>query len=169
VYLTDMRDFQDMNKAYGEYFGEPPPVRASGGVRLTSDAYNVEMSFVASAAPRRRIDADVAAHPNVSSAIASSNGLFVRALLPAPETYGQPAAEARDVLQQLDRVLTAAGFRRDEVREVLLYVASERAGEDAAGLCRDVIGSSAAMTVVHADIGRPGASVELAVTAIRAQ
>ena len=169
VYLTDMRDFQAMNAAYGEFFGEAPPVRASGGVRLTSDAYNVEIAFIASAAPRRRVDADLAAYPNVSSAIASSNALFVRALLPDRSTYGQPAAEARDVLQQLDRALAAAEFRRDELREVLLYVADARAGEDAAALCRDVIGPSAAITVVNADIGSPGVSVELAVTAIRAQ
>lgn len=169
VYLTDMADFQTMNTVYGEYFTDLPPVRASGGVRLTSDAYNVEMSFIASGAPRRSVDVAITAHPNVSSAIVSDNALFVRALLPAPGTHGQPAAEARDVLRQLDRVLAASGFSRDNVREVLLYVASERAADDAAALCRDVIGSSAALTVIRADIGRRSVSVELAVTAMRAE
>ena len=169
VYLTDMRDFQTMNAVYGEYFAELPPVRASGGVRLTADAYNVEISFVASGAPRQRVEVDITSYPNVSSAIVSGNALFVRALLPEPATYGQPAAEARDVLQQLDRVLAASGFRRHDVREVLLYVANAAAGKDAVALCRDVLGSSAALTVVNADIGRPRVSVELAATAIRAQ
>lgn len=169
VYLTDMRDFEEMNAAYGESFGDLPPVRASGGVRLTADPYDVEISFIASGAPRQRIDAGIASYPHVSSAIVSGDALFVRALLPEPDTCGQPAAETRDVLQQMDRVLAAAGFRRDEVREVLLYVANARASEDAAALCRDVIGSSAALTVIQADIGRPRVSVELAITAIRAQ
>lgn len=169
VYLTDMANFHVMNTAYGEYFGELPPVRASGGVGLTSDAYDVEISLIASTVPRQAVDANVSRHANVSSALISGNALFIRALLPDPASYGQPAAEARDVLQQLDRVLSAAEFRRDQVREVLLYVANSQAADDATALCRDVLGSGPALTVVTADIGRAGATVELVATAMRAE
>lgn len=167
VYLTDMASFQAMNGAYGEHFRATPPVRATGGVGLTSASYSVEIAFVACGAARMSVNADVPRHPNVSPAIVSANALFVAALLAEDAACGEPAAETRDILRQLDRVLATSGFRRDEIREVLLYAASERAGEVASSLCRDVIGAPAALTVAVADIGRPRATVELAATALR--
>lgn len=167
VYLTDMATFQIMNGAYGEHFRDVPPVRATAGVGLTSDSYSVEIAFVASGAARLAVNADVPRYPNVTPAIVSGNAVFVAALLADATAYGDPAEETRDILRQLDRVLGASGFRRDEVRELLLYAANERAGDAAAGLCRDVLGPAAAVTVALADIGRPGATVELAATALR--
>jgi 2-iminobutanoate/2-iminopropanoate deaminase len=47
VYLTDLHDYSEMNKAYSPYFPEDPPARACVQVaRLVRDA-KVELSFIA--------------------------------------------------------------------------------------------------------------------------
>ena len=51
VFLPDLKDFAEMNRVYREHIGSDRPARATVGVSLTSPAYKVEMTFVASAAP----------------------------------------------------------------------------------------------------------------------
>ena len=47
VYLTDMREFSQMNEVYGRYFGENPPARATiQAARLPKDV-RVEIDCIA--------------------------------------------------------------------------------------------------------------------------
>ena len=48
---------------YREYVGADRPARATVGARLTGPAYNVEVTFVASAASRQAIETECAAEP----------------------------------------------------------------------------------------------------------
>ena len=63
VFLPDLKDFAEFNRVYREYVGADRPARATVGAKLTSPAYNVEITFVASAAPRQAIDADPQTSP----------------------------------------------------------------------------------------------------------
>jgi len=58
VFLPDLADFEAMNRVYREYFSAAPPARATVGAALTGAAYQVEMTFVASAGPRRALAGD---------------------------------------------------------------------------------------------------------------
>ena len=47
VYLSDMNDFVAMNAIYGEYFGDPPPARATVEVRRLPKDVLVEIDLIA--------------------------------------------------------------------------------------------------------------------------
>ncbi|MDQ3645869.1 MAG: RidA family protein [Actinomycetota bacterium] len=47
AYLTDMGDFVEFNDAYGEFFGDEPPARATVGVAALPKGARVEVECVA--------------------------------------------------------------------------------------------------------------------------
>ena len=55
VYLTNAADFAAMNEVYGEYFPSAPPARATVQCGLAGPEAVVEITFIASAAPRAAI------------------------------------------------------------------------------------------------------------------
>ena len=69
VYLPDTSAFQQMNEAYRSYFPSAPPARATVKAGLAGSQYNVEITMVASSAPREVISDGRAANPNLSPAV----------------------------------------------------------------------------------------------------
>src|SRR4051812_16593639 len=65
IYLTEVETFQQMNAAYREYFPSEPPARATVQCGLASSLFNVEMTFVASAAPRTVVSDGRPLNPNL--------------------------------------------------------------------------------------------------------
>lgn len=49
IFLTDLGDFAELNAAYGEYFGESPPARATVEVRRLPKDVRVEIEAIATA------------------------------------------------------------------------------------------------------------------------
>jgi len=49
AYLTDMADFAEFNEAYGQYFDETPPARATVGVASLPKGARVEVECIARA------------------------------------------------------------------------------------------------------------------------
>ena len=47
VYLTDLKDYDEMNKAYGAYFLKDPPARACVQVANLVRGAKVEISMIA--------------------------------------------------------------------------------------------------------------------------
>lgn len=47
VYLTDMQDFAEVNRVYGEFFGQSPPARVCVAVRELPKGARVEIDAVA--------------------------------------------------------------------------------------------------------------------------
>jgi len=47
VYLTDMKDFPELNKVYGEFFREQPPARTTVGVSSLPRNAKVEIEAIA--------------------------------------------------------------------------------------------------------------------------
>lgn len=46
VFLTDLGEFEGMNRVYREFFPKDPPARSTGGVRLVK-GFKVEIECVA--------------------------------------------------------------------------------------------------------------------------
>jgi reactive intermediate/imine deaminase len=161
VFLPDLKDFAEMNRVYREYVPYERPARATVGAGLTSGAYRVEMTFVASAAPRTAIDADAEKRPNLSPAIRVDDTLFVSGMLADGEpSTGDPAAQTRDIVRKIDAVVAKAGFTRGDVRDLLVYVTDDEAATAAAMECRAAFGS-AAITTVKVGLADTGARVEI--------
>jgi 2-iminobutanoate/2-iminopropanoate deaminase len=168
VFLPDLKDFAEMNRIYREYVGPDRPARATVGANLTSAAYNVEMTLVASAATRQAIDADPQKNPNLSPAVHADTALFVSGLLAEGDAAtADPAAQTRDIVRQLDGLLSKAGFARADVRDLLVYVTDDDAAKAAGSVCRTAFGMKVAMTPVKVSLGAAGARVEIMATVVR--
>ena len=170
VFLPDLADFDGMNRVYREYFPEAPPARATVGASLTAPAYKVEMTFIASAGPRRVVQGDGTPNPNLSAAIVAGDMAFISGLLAdAPIVNGDGGAEAqtRDVVRKIDGLLGKTGLSRADVRDLLVYVTDEEAGRVASAVCRDAFGARAAVTPVLVSLAMARARVEIMTVAAR--
>ena len=51
IFLTDLSDFQEVNKTYGSFFNDPPPARATIGVAALPLGAKVEIEAIIAIAP----------------------------------------------------------------------------------------------------------------------
>jgi 2-iminobutanoate/2-iminopropanoate deaminase len=162
VFLPDLEDFAEMNRVYRGYVGPERPARATVGAGLTSAAYKVEMTFVASAASRQAIDADPEKSPNLSPAVRVDDTLFVSGLLAEGDAAtADPAAQTRDIVRKIDALVTKAAFTRADLRDLLVYVTDDDAAKAATAECRAAFGPKPALTPVKVGLAAAGARVEI--------
>lgn len=167
VFLTDAADFDGMNRVYRERFPEAPPARATVIAALTAPPYRVEMTFVASGAQRRAVDAGGPRNPNLSAAIVADDLVFLSGMLAADTSYGDPAVETREILTRMETVLRAAGSSPASLRDVLIYARTPDAARTAAAICRNTLPREAAVTSAHAALVAEKATVEIMAVAGR--
>ncbi len=162
AFLPDLNDFAEFNRVYREYVGADRPARATVGANLTSPAYKVEVTFIASAAPRQSIETAAQPNPNLSAGVRAGNSLFVSGLLAEADVLkGDPAAQSRDILRKLSDVLQKAGFGKDDVRDLLVYVTDDEAGRAAGSACREAFTARVAISPVLVRLAAAGARVEI--------
>jgi len=117
VYLTDMSQYAEMNRAFGEAFGKIPPARAVLGVAGLSDP-SIEINAVAvrNLADRRAISPPgYKSDEPFSPGILTHDRLFVSAM-PANTSSGgtaseDPAVQVDFALDQMKAVVEAAGLK----------------------------------------------------------
>jgi reactive intermediate/imine deaminase len=167
VYLPDAANFQGMNAAYRSYFKSDPPARATVIAALTGNQYAVEMTFIASTAPRQVVGQ--ATNPMLSPAIKSGSRLYVSGLLGNnADNSGNAAAQTKEIFSRLQRILEAAGYTGGDVVDGLVYLTdlskfAEMNGEYRAFFQKDF----PARATVGTGLVSPGGMVEIMVTAVR--
>jgi 2-iminobutanoate/2-iminopropanoate deaminase len=162
AFLPDLKDFPEFNRVYREQIGADKPARATVGAALTSASYNVEITFVASAASRQAIEVSDQPSPNLSAAVRVGNSLFVSGMLAEGDALkGDGTAQARDILRKLDAVIAKAGFARADVRDLLVYVTDDEAGRAATAVCRGAFDAGVAITPVKVGLAVEGGRVEI--------
>ena len=162
AFLPDLQDFADFNRVYREYFSGERPARATVGAALTGSAYRVEVTFVASAAPRQSIEIAAEPNPNLSAAVRAGNGLFLSGLLADADAIKDgPAAETRGIIGRMEAILAKAGMAKADVRELLVYVTDEEAGASAMAECRRAFGAAVPASPVRVGLAAAGARVEI--------
>lgn len=123
IYLPDTAVFGQMNAAYRTYFPVNPPARATVKAALAGSQYAVEITMVASAAPRVVVTDGRAPNPNLSPAIKSGSVLYLSgALGNTPETKGDVAAQTRETLARLRGTMSAAGYAPADVVDSMVYL-----------------------------------------------
>jgi aminoacrylate peracid reductase len=169
VFLTDLGDFDAMNRVYREYFPAAPPARATVGAALAGPAYSVEMTFVASAAPRRALQGAGVPNPNLSPAVVTGGTAYISGLLADVAVVGEgdARAEVRDIVRKLDALLADARLAREDVRDLLVYVTEPAVAEAVLGECRAAFGAKPAVTPIVASLAMRGARVEIMTVASR--
>ena len=166
VFLPDVSVFQQMNEVYRRYFdGAPPPARATVKAGLGAQQYGVEMTFVASSAPREAISPG----PNLSAAVRSGNRLYLSGVLGnTTENAGEVSFQTREVMARIRSTLADAGYKPADVVDAIVYLSdlslfAEMNNEYRASFD----GSFPARATVGAGLVAPGAVVEIMVTAVK--
>jgi reactive intermediate/imine deaminase len=166
VYLPDGSVFQQMNEVYRSYFkGIPPPARATVQAALAGAGFAVEMTFVASTAPREAVNPGA----NLSSAIKSGNRLYVSGVLGnTPDNAGDAAAQTRETFARIRKTLDAAGYTPADVVDGLVYLTDLSHFAPMNAEYRTFFGKDfPARATVGTGLVSPGAVVEIMVTAVR--
>ena len=162
AFLPDLKDFPEFNRVYREYVGADRPARATVGASLAGSSYNVEVTFVASAASRQAIEIAAQPNPNLSAAIKAGHSLYISGLLPEGDALkGDAAAQTRDVVGKIETVLTKAAYGTSAVRDLLVYVTDAEAGHAAVRECRAAFGTSVAISPIRVGLALAGARVEV--------
>lgn len=169
VFVTDIAQFDAMNAVYRTYFPKDPPARATVGAKLMQPSYAVEMTFVASRAPKRVIAGDGPANPNLSPAILAGSRLYLSGMLGVtPETTGDAAAQTRETLRRLQATMARAGFAPADVVDSLVYLTRPSDFGAMNGAYREFLSPPfPTRATVQAALAAPGGLVEIMMTAVR--
>ncbi|HXG55822.1 MAG TPA: RidA family protein [Vicinamibacterales bacterium] len=167
VYLPDTANFQQMNATYRGYFKADPPARATVKADLAGSQYAVEMTFTASSAPRQVVGQS--ANPVLSQAIRSGNRLYVSGLLGHNAgNAGDAAAQTKEILARLGKILEAAGYTPADVVDSLVYLTDLAMFADMNTEYRAFFQKDfPARATVGSGLVAPGAVVEIMVTAVK--
>jgi 2-iminobutanoate/2-iminopropanoate deaminase len=162
AFLPDLKDFAEFNRVYREYVGADRPARATVGAALTNTTYNVEVTFVASAAQRQSLEIAAQPNPNLSGAVKAGHSLYISGLLAdADALKGDPTAQTRDITRKIEATLAKAGMTRADLRDLLVYVTDEEAGKTAMAECRSAFGAAIPASLVRVGLAAAGARVEI--------
>jgi enamine deaminase RidA (YjgF/YER057c/UK114 family) len=111
VYLTDMSQYAEMNRAFGEFFGKTPPARAVLGVAALADP-PIEINAVA---VRNVSDKQAVYPPGYKSEEPFSPGILIHdrlfvSAMPGGTASDDPAARVDLALDRMKTVVEAAGL-----------------------------------------------------------
>ena len=167
VYLPDATVFPQMNATYGSYFKKDPPARATVKAGLAGKGFAVEMTFIASSAPRQAIGAN--RNLPLSQAVRAGNRLYLSGVLGhTPENAGDAAAQTKEVLARIRKTLDAAGYTPADVVDSLVYLTDLEQFQSMNAEYRAFFGKEfPARTTVGTGLVAGGAVVEIMVTAAK--
>src|SRR5271168_2355003 len=114
VYLTDMNQYAEMNRVYGEFFGKIPPARAVLGVAALPDpAITITAVAVRNLSERRAVSPPgYKSDEPFSPGILTHDRLFVSAMpaTASDKVSDDPAAQVDFALDRMKAVVEAAGL-----------------------------------------------------------
>ncbi len=135
VYLTDSRNFQEMNQVYRTYFKDVPPTRATVETDLALPGIGIEIGMVAArrGVVKKKITPDgwkTPASP-YSWGVQAGDTLFISGMVSRnPETGnlvpGDVTVQTLQVLRNIGRVLRAAGMGYENVVSSKVYLTDAR-------------------------------------------
>jgi len=168
IYLPELASFQPMNGAYRAYFPTAPPARATVQAALAGPQYDVEITLVASSAPREVIDDGGAPNPNLSTGIRAGRRVYLSgALGNTAATQGNVGAQTRETLARLNRALAAAGCSPADVADALVYVTDLKFVPEVDREYNAFFGShEPARATVRSGLMAPDGLVEIMLTAV---
>jgi 2-iminobutanoate/2-iminopropanoate deaminase len=131
VYLTDISQYAEMNRAFGEFFGKTPPARAVLGVAALPDPpIQINAVAVRSLSDKRAIyPPNYKSDEPFSPGILTHDRLFVSAMPGTVPSAGKasddPAAQVDFALDRIEAVVEAAGLKLANMVFVNPYLTAE--------------------------------------------
>ncbi|HSL21943.1 MAG TPA: RidA family protein [Vicinamibacterales bacterium] len=171
VFVTDLSQFQAMNQVYRTYFPKAPPARATVRAALMQPSYLVEMTFVASRAPREVIAGDGPPNPNLSPAVRAGSRLYLSGMLGVtPDSRSDAGAQTRETLRRLGATMTKAGFAWSDVVDSIVYLTRVSHFGAMNAAYREIVPRPfPARATVEAGLAAPDGLVEIMMTAVKPQ
>ena len=165
VYVPDPAGFQQMNEAYRSYFKSDLPARATVAAGLAGAQYAVEMTFIASSAPRQAFFPSA----NLSGAIKAGNRLYISGVLgQTPGTAGKPTEQTREIMTRIGKTLETAGYTPADVVDGIVYLTDLSQFAQMNEEYRAFFGKDfPARATVGTRLMGPGPVVEIMVTAVK--
>jgi 2-iminobutanoate/2-iminopropanoate deaminase len=121
VFLTDLADFEAMNEIYRSVFSEAPPTRTTIGVRELPGGSPIVINLVAATGKEIIVADGVEPGPIISPAIRVGDRVFLSGRIGT--VPGGVGAQVREVMDDLGRMLRAAGLDFSQVVEAKVYLA----------------------------------------------
>jgi 2-iminobutanoate/2-iminopropanoate deaminase len=131
VYLTDISQYAEMNRAFGEFFGKIPPARAVLGVAALPDPpMEINAVAVRSLSDRRAIyPPNYKSDEPFSPGILTHDRLFVSAMPATAPSGGKalddPATQVDFALDRMKAVVEAAGLKLSHMVFVNPYLTAQ--------------------------------------------
>ena len=173
VFLADARDYDAMNKAYGEYFDDAPPARATVRAKLLPSDARVEIQCQAVKDGDRKIVRAKGEKPSgrpFSPAVEADGLLYVAGMV-GRAADGYPAgveAQTEVTLDRLAKSLEAAGLDFGDVVNATVYLTDIRHYSAMNAIYAERVGTPApARATVGTALMSPDALVEIQMTAVR--
>jgi 2-iminobutanoate/2-iminopropanoate deaminase len=169
VYLPDAGSFAAMNDAYRTYFPSAPPARATIRAALAGPQYAVEITVIASSAPRRVISEGLPPNWNLplSPAVVAGDRAYLSGTLGHDETNREnAAAQTKATLEKLRKTLASSGASVTDVDEAIVYVTDPKNLPAIDGEYRSFFGGhNPSRTTVRCGLVAPDGLVEILFTA----
>jgi len=131
VYLEDMKQFEEMDRAFGEYFGKAPPARAVLGVaRVPEPPIQISAVAVRDLTDRRAIyPSNFKWKESAAPGILTHDQLFISSMpgseLETGKVPDDPAKQVNLALDRMHAVLQAAGLDYGNMVFINPYLTSE--------------------------------------------
>jgi len=131
VYLTDISQYAEMNRAFGEFFGKTPPARAVLGVAaLPEPPIEINAVAVRSLSDKRAVyPPNYKSDESFSPGILTHDRLFVSAMPGAIPSGGKasddPATQVEFALDRMKAVVEAAGLKLSHMVFVNPYLTAQ--------------------------------------------
>jgi reactive intermediate/imine deaminase len=178
VYLTDINNFDRMNEVYRTYFAGEPPARTTVAVPALPGGSQVEITFIASTAPKKIIRYEgYKPSPNApySPAMMSGDLLYLsgqgsRSLKTGVAPEGAIEDHVRQTLENVSTILKAAGMDFSQVVSSNVYLSNMDDFQKMNDVYRSFFKTDPpARTTVGVSALPRGTPVEITVIASRAQ
>ena len=167
VWLEDSRDFQAMNEAYGAFFTDVPPTRATVQARLMGTPYKVEIMLSGVKGERQPLGTS-GGNP-FSPAIKVGNRLFVSGIVrDLPELRGDIRGQTRAVLEQIRSLVQDGDMSLTNVVDATVWITDVRNFGAMNEVYREFFPQDPpARTTVGSALMSPAGLVEISVIAAR--
>jgi enamine deaminase RidA (YjgF/YER057c/UK114 family) len=131
VYLQDIRQYDEMNKVFAEYFGKTPPARAVLGVaRVPESPIQISAVAVRSLKDKRAVyPPNYKSEDSASPGILTHDRLFISSMAGVDPASGKvpddPASQVDLALDRMEAVVKAAGLEFSYMVFVNPYLTAE--------------------------------------------
>jgi 2-iminobutanoate/2-iminopropanoate deaminase len=165
VFLTDVKSFGAMNRAYGAFFIKDPPARSTIAVARTPGETPVEIAVVAVRdLKQKKSISDAPARIPVSNAVQVGDRVYLSGILgiDAKSTVPKdPRQQVRELITQMRSALGKTGLELRNMAYVRVYVDSAIPLKLLGQLLTEVLPSEAALSVIETAALPMGAHIEI--------